>query len=328
MGRGIPLTGPLSAVSPPNVWATDLDNTYENGSNYSLISPVIDLTDVSDATLAFNHWYEIESGYDFGYVEATKDGGTTWTELGKFSHSTNGKQWTPVFYGLDALTGSEVQFRFRLTSDNSVVRTGWFIDDFRVLGVAPETVTEDEAVVLANDKPKPNYDNPWYKITRTDKAEFNKTKQQEPAVVDQPGSGSVQPQSLPASATVTVLETGRSVKTDSSTRQVQLHTCCRRVYVKSRGIRLYPQTKTVTITDGAGAKANFNLETIPYGQIKGVVKDERTGQPLADASVLVVEDAKVAEVRTGADGSFTLQVLEGSYTLSVRARDYYSKRLQ
>lgn len=324
--RGIPKTGPMSAVSPPNVWATDLDNTYENGSNYSLISPVIDLTDVSEATLTFNHWYEIEGGYDFGYVEATKDGGTTWTELGKFSHNTNGKQWTPVFYGLNALTGNEVQFRFRLTSDNSVVRTGWFIDDFRVLGVTAETETEDNAVVLTGDKPKPSYDNPWYKITRTDKAEFNKIKPQEPAA-EKPGTSSVQPQSLPASATVTVLETGRSVKTDSSTGKYSFTHIAGEYTLKAEAYGYYPQTKSVTISDGSGAKANFNLETIPYGQIKGVVKDERTGQPLADASVLVVEDAKVAEVRTGSDGSFTLQVLEGTYTLSVRAADYYSTKV-
>lgn len=322
--RGIPVTGPASAVSPPNVWATDLDNTYENGSNYSLVSPVIDLTDVSEGTLTFNHWYEIESGYDYGYVEVTKDGGATWSELGKFSHSTNGKQWAPVFYDLDALTGNEVQFRFRLTSDNSVVKTGWFIDDFRVLGVATETVTEDSAVVLNSDKPKPSYDNPWYKISRTDKAEFNKTKQQQPEV-EKPGTGSVNPQSLPASATVTVLETGRSVKTDSATGKYSFTHVAGDYTLKAEAYGYYPRTQQVTITDGSGAKANFNLEAIPHGQIEGVVTDERTGQPLADASVLVVEDAKVGEVRTGSDGSFVIQVLEGSYTLSIRAADYYSK---
>lgn len=322
--RGVPVVGPASAVSSPNVWATDLDSTYENGSNYSLVSPVVDLTQVDQATLTFNHWYEIESGYDYGYVEATKDGGNTWSELGKFSHSSNGKQWTPVFYDLAGLKGNEVQFRFRLTSDSSVVKQGWYIDDFRILGIATEAVTKDTAVVLNSDKPKPEYDSPWYKISSTDKAEFNKTKQEQPEI-QKPGTGSVTPQSLPASATVTVLETGRSVKTDPTTGKYSFTHVAGDYTLKAEAYGYYPQTKTVTITDGSGATANFNLETIPQGKIEGIVSDERTGKPIAGASVLVLEDAQVGAVRTGADGKFTLDVLEGSYTLSIIATDYYSK---
>ncbi|WP_408894886.1 S8 family serine peptidase [Paenibacillus taichungensis] len=322
--RGVPVVGPANAVSPPNVWATDLDSTYENGSNYSLVSPVVDLTQVDQATLTFNHWYEIESGYDYGYVEATKDGGNTWSELGKFSHSSNGKQWTPVFYDLAALKGNEVQFRFRLTSDSSVVKQGWYIDDFRILGIAAETVTEDTAIVLNSDKPKPEYDNAWYKVSSTDKAEFNKTKQEQPEI-QKPGAGSVTPQSLPASATVTVLETGRSVKTDPTTGKYSFTHVAGDYTLKAEAYGYYPQTKTVTITDGSGATANFNLETIPQGKIEGIVSDERTGKPIVGASILVLEDAQVGAVRTGADGKFTLDVLEGSYTLSIIATDYYSK---
>ncbi|MBM6383820.1 MAG: S8 family serine peptidase [Paenibacillus sp.] len=322
--RGVPVNGPASAVSPPNVWATDLDSTYENGSNYSLVSPVVDLTDTNDATLTFNHWYEIEGGYDFGYVEASSDGGSTWSELGKFSHNSNGKQWTPVFYDLSSLTGNEVQFRFRLTSDSSVVKTGWYIDDFRILSITPETVTQDSSVVLSSDKPKPEYDNSWYKVTRTDKAEFNQSKQQQPEA-EKPETGTVNPQSLPASATVTVIETGRSVKTDPSTGKYSFTHVAGDYTLKAEAYGYYPRTQAVTITDGSGAKANFNLEAIPHGTIEGIVTDERTGEPLADASVLVLEDAQIGEVRTGSDGSFVLDVLEGSYTVSVRAADYYSK---
>ncbi|MGR6543666.1 S8 family serine peptidase [Paenibacillus tundrae] len=324
--RGVPVNGPASAVSAPNVWATDLDSTYENGSNYALVSPVVDLTELPEATLTFNHWYEIEGGYDYGYVEATTDGGATWSELGKFSHNTIGKQWTPVFYDLHAFTGHEAQFRFRLTSDNSVVKQGWYIDDFRILGVATATVTDDHAVVLSGDKPKPVYDNPWYKVTRTDKYEFNKTKQEAPKQ-EQPQDGSVSPLSLPASATVTVLETGRSVKTDSATGRYSFTHVAGEYTLKAEAYGYYPRTERVTITDGGGAKANFNLEAIPHGEIQGVVTDERSGKPIAGATVLVLEDAKVGAIRTGTDGSFVLEVLEGTYTLSVVATDYYSKKV-
>ncbi|MGY5343324.1 S8 family serine peptidase [Paenibacillus glucanolyticus] len=325
--RGVPVSGPGHAFSVPNAWATDLDNTYESGSNYSLVSPVVDLTQVTEATLTFNHWYEIEGGYDYGYVEASSDGGNTWSELGKFSHNTNGKQWTPVFYDLDAWKGNEVQFRFRLTSDNSVVKTGWYIDDFRILGVAPGAVTKDTAEVLHSDKPKPAYDNPWYKISRTDKYEFNQSKQPQPEA-GKPGTGEVAPQSLPASATVTVLETGRSVKTDPATGKYSFSHVAGDYTLKAEAYGYYPRTEVVTITDGGSAKANFNLEAIPHGQIEGVVTDERTGEPVSGASIAVLEDPRVGDVRTGEDGRFTLDVLEGTYTLSILAADYYGETVE
>lgn len=324
--RGVPISGPGSAVSPPNVWATDLDSNYENGSNYSLVSPLIDLRQVSQAALTFNHWYEIEGGYDFGYVEATKDGGSTWTELGRFSHSTNGRQWTPVFYNLDLLIGHEVQFRFRLTSDNSVVKTGWYIDDFKILAVEPETVTQSTVLELNRDKPKSIYENSWYKVTSTDKYEFNKSQSQEqqPAVK----TGEILPQSLPANATVTVLETGRSVKTDPSTGRYSFTHVAGDYTLKAEAYGYYPQTQSITIVDGSSARANFNLEAIPQGRIQGVVTDERSGEPVADASVLLVEDPAVSPLRTDENGSFTLEALEGSYTLSVKAADYYSTTVE
>ncbi|OMP68831.1 serine protease, partial [Agrobacterium tumefaciens] len=277
--------------------------------------------------MTFNHWYEIEGGYDYGYVEASSNGGSTWSELGKFSHNSNGKQWTPVFYDLDAWKGNEVQFRFRLTSDNSVVKTGWYIDDFRIIGVAPRTVTEDTAVEPQSDKPKPVYDSPWYKISRTDKYEFNQRSQQQTEAV-KPGTGEVTPQSLPASATVTVLETGRSVRTDPATGKYSFSHVAGDYTLKAEAYGYYPRTEAVTITDGGSAKANFNLQAIPQGQVKGIVTDERTGEPISGAAVVVLEDARVGDVRTGEDGSFTLDVLEGAYTLSITAADYYGQTVE
>ncbi|MEC0211577.1 S8 family serine peptidase [Paenibacillus ehimensis] len=314
--RGVPAApGPAEAVSKPNVWGTDLDGTYENGADASLVSPSINLTNVTNATLAFQHWFEIESGYDYGYVEISTNGGDTWSELGKFSHNTSGKQWSPVYYNLDKYTGKEVQIRFRLKSDNTVSKAGWYIDNFQVLNVTTAVETENTAPELNLQKPKPVYDNPLYKISRTEKSEFK------PVV----NNDSVGTESLPASATVTVLETGRSVKTDASTGRYSLTHVAGNFTLKAEAYGYYPRTQSVTITDGTDVKANFNLEAIPHGQINGTVTDERTGQPVAGAVVVLLEDARVAPVTTNVYGAFNLDVMEGSYTLSVTAKDYYGK---
>lgn len=40
--------------------------------------------------------------------------------------------------------------------------------------------------------------------------------------------------------------------------------------------------------------------------------------------MLVLEDARIAPVETNEAGEFTLDVLEGTYTLSISAENYYS----
>lgn len=322
--RGVPKApGPSNAVSGTNVWGTDLDGTYEGGANYSLVSPVINLTGANNVTLAFDQWFEIEGGYDYGYVELTSDGGTTWTELGKFSHNTNGKQWSPVYYNLDAYAGKQVQVRFRLTSDNSVAKAGWYIDNVQVLSAsAPQqAVTKNIITEMDVKKSKPADLGPAFKLTQTSKSEFNEA-------VDTAGkTGDVGISSLPASATVTVLETGRSVKTDPATGRYSLNHAAGSFTLKAEAYGYYPQTLPVTISDKVNTKANFNLQAIPKGQIVGTITDERSGEPIAGATVTVLEDATIAPKQSGADGSFTLEVLEGTYTLSVAAKDYYGKTL-
>ncbi|MEC0135365.1 S8 family serine peptidase [Paenibacillus macerans] len=319
--RGTPSApGPSSAVSPPNVWGTDLDDTYANGADYSLVSPAIDLSGVDNATLAFDHWFEIESNYDFGYVEASSDGGATWAQLGRFSHSTNGKQWSPVYYSLDEYAGGAAKIRFRLKTDNSVAKAGWYIDNVQVLSVnTPATKAAQDVVdEITPQKSKADKPGPAYKLIRTTKSEYNA------AVGKAQGSGEVGVSSLPASATVTVVETGRSVKTDPATGKYSLTHVAGNYTLKAEAYGYYPQTLPVSIEDQKNAKANFNLQAIPKGQIAGTISDERSGEPIADATVIVLEDAAIAPLRTGEDGGFSLEVLEGTYTLSVSARDYYS----
>ncbi|MGP0584165.1 S8 family serine peptidase [Paenibacillus timonensis] len=318
--RGTPAEpGPASAVSTPNVWGTDLDNNYENGASASLVSPTIDLSAVNNATLLFDQWFEIETNYDNGYVEISSDGGNTWNELGKFSHSTNGKQWSPVYYNLDAYAGEQVKVRFRLTTDGSVVKAGWYIDNVQVLSAnTPESLVTKNVLGEAGTKTdKAVKSGPAFKLTRTSKTEYEQlVKSAKPA-------GDIGISSLPASATVTVLETGRSVKTDPATGRYSLNHVAGDYTLKAEAYGYYPQTANVTVADQTNAKVNFNLQPIPKGTLGGTITDERTGEPISGAMVMVLEDATISPQTTGADGSFSLEVLEGTYTLSVRAADYY-----
>jgi hypothetical protein len=66
---------------------------------------------------------------------------------------------------------------------------------------------------------------------------------------------------------------------------------------------------------------------LPSQQIAGVVLDEDTGQPLADASVVAVPLAGAGGVSTttGPDGRFTLDVEAGDYRVTAEAEGYASE---
>ncbi|ALC92881.1 serine protease [Bacillus sp. FJAT-18017] len=315
--RGTPSgTGAPVPPSAPNVWGTDLDGNYESRSNFSLVSPVIDLTQVTNATLAFAHWYELETNYDKGFVEITKDGGTTWTQLGLFSHSTNGKNWSTVTYDIGAYAGHEVQVRYRVTSDGSVVKLGWYIDNFAVLAAASPQGSAKADDIQETEKPKAVYSEPAVKLSRTEKDAMPNTKQTQ---------GGVGLQSLPANATVTVLETGRSTRTDASNGNFSMIHVAGDFTLRAEAYGFYPQTRAITIVDGSDTSANFTLEPIPHGTVTGVVTDERSHAPIAGATVMVLEDARITPVTTDENGAFSLEVLEGTYTLAVSADQYYNK---
>ncbi len=83
----------------------------------------------TSAELRFYHWYDLESGHDYAYVEVMPSGASTWTTLRTFTGSS-GEVWTQEIIDLSAYRGTTVNVRFRLTRDASYEGQGWFLDDF------------------------------------------------------------------------------------------------------------------------------------------------------------------------------------------------------
>ncbi len=112
---------------------TDSPNgQYPNNANYyAMLATPIDLSDAYFARLHFWQRYEFESGFDYGYVQAATDPNGEWTNLA----SVNGSQstWEEVFVNLSPFVGSTtVYIRFLITSDGSITRDGWYIDDLTI----------------------------------------------------------------------------------------------------------------------------------------------------------------------------------------------------
>ena len=135
---GFPTSGPNSGHNSSNCAATDLHDDYSNSSDYWLISPEITLGTATEIKLYFWEWFELESGYDYGRVKISTDGGTSWTQL----TSSNGtSDWRETEVDLTVYQNETVFIAFNFTSDSSVIRLGWYIDDIRIETQEPEPLT-------------------------------------------------------------------------------------------------------------------------------------------------------------------------------------------
>jgi immune inhibitor A len=103
----------------------------------------VDLAHLSEATLSYWLWYDIEEGWDYAYVEASVDGGVHWTTLAG-SHTTDkdpvGQNYGRAYTGesggwirdqvdLTPYAGRQVLLRFEYVTDDAVNNPGVALDD-------------------------------------------------------------------------------------------------------------------------------------------------------------------------------------------------------
>lgn len=129
-------------------------------------------------------------------------------------------------------------------------------------------------------------------------------------------------------AQVGVLESGRSVNTNPDDGSYSLMHAAGEFTVKAEAYGFQSDEQSVTIEKDGAAEANFTLDEVDQYTVSGTITDETSGDPIAGATVLLVEDANIMPVETDGDGNYSLTAYEGMYTLKVLARDYHGKEVE
>lgn len=126
------------------------------------LTRAVDLTGVDAATLSFWTWYEIEEGWDYGYVMVSTDDGRTWDLLKTESTATDNPHgnsfgeaytgnsgggssavWVQETADLTPYTSQEILLRFSAITDGAVTEAGFVVDDIAI----PEIDYFDDAEV-------------------------------------------------------------------------------------------------------------------------------------------------------------------------------------
>jgi immune inhibitor A len=119
----IPLSGKDGAVEWYSTMGNDLDVSLTTKNA---------VTVPSGADLTYRTWYEIENGYDHGFVEVSDDGGATWDTLVDYS-DVDTEDWAVTqTVDLSAYEGKSVLVRFEYFTDGGVAPRGWEVADIRL----------------------------------------------------------------------------------------------------------------------------------------------------------------------------------------------------
>lgn len=112
----------------------------------SSITRQVDLSEVNAATLRFYTWYDIEEGFDYGYVAVSTDSGRTWETLpgtsttsedpneANYGHGYTGKSgaWLEERVDLTPFAGQRILLRFWYITDPGLTQPGWLLDEIAI----------------------------------------------------------------------------------------------------------------------------------------------------------------------------------------------------
>ena len=132
----------------------------------------VDLSGAATAAIDMQARFEIEADFDYLYVQASSDGGATWTSLDgtvdgepfvldgsgtPAISGSSGGDWVPVNVPLDAYAGAPASVRLLYRTDGGVAPDGFFADDITISADGAPVVTsgaetDDEGWTLAGFK--------------------------------------------------------------------------------------------------------------------------------------------------------------------------------
>lgn len=156
--EGIKINLPDQEITIPNpldtgqAWWSDLGDLMEN-----TVTHEFNLAETTAPVFSFASYWSIEVDWDYGYVEVSNDGGSTWTILQDIDDiftdtdpNGNNQGWGltgegtgTLRFDLSSFAGESVLIRLRYSTDMAVQLDGWWADDFSLDDGATNLFSDD-----------------------------------------------------------------------------------------------------------------------------------------------------------------------------------------
>lgn len=170
----------------PMAWTSDGAALFSGGGdlvdNFMITSA--DLSGVTGATLTFDTLFDIEYAWDYGFVQVSTDGGSSWTSLSNGDTCTDldpnahpkvaanvpgftgvsgfgcndpyagaypTATWMSTSFDLSAYDGQQILVAFRYVTDWAYNEAGWYVDNVNIAGVFSSDGSSTAGFVSLNE---------------------------------------------------------------------------------------------------------------------------------------------------------------------------------
>ncbi len=133
---GAAVTWPFECGERSNCWGTNHVGNYNDDADEAIVSPIIDLSGIEPGTSLTARWLQAWETESNAWDQATAEvrfNQPRWAVMWENDNTWEEVEWTEMSYDLSAAAGSsDVQFRFRLVTDDWVNGAGYYVDALRI----------------------------------------------------------------------------------------------------------------------------------------------------------------------------------------------------
>jgi bacillopeptidase F len=305
------MTPVVKAASGTNVYATSVPDwrdsidyfwSYHNNEESMLTMPPIQVKKGETVFLNFKQTFGFPAfvGWnDYGQVLVSEDM-KNW-HVAKTNEGHLETKWEAVSVDLSSFSGKTVYVTYRFHSDSTETNLGWYIDDVAVEAKPSGDVYQPSQTTTALEP-------------SGEAARLQGTHEKEVLV--------------PLSAQVQIVENERLLATDPTDGSFHMKLPADEYHLLAEAYGFKQKIQTVRVTKDSSTNVAIQLTPLDKGVVKGTVKNSKSQKTIKGATVKLIEDAAIAPVKTGANGKYSLNPYEGTYTLEVSAPYFHTYRKQ
>lgn len=327
----------------PNVFMTGLNKNVSGDKTYELVSPVIDLSKLKKANLYYQNWYNFSSDTSDTYEIWFKNSDNAWENVFSLNQNMdntniNGHKRSRYSWVIDGISidpkylSANFQVKFKLTTAKYSSDPGWYIDDVSIFDTSDITESAVSSVTEETNSEDLTYGLNEDKFISEDKADEDKLLTPPDlsnekftllgTTLYEAGETAPTTSTIPASATVKILETNTYVKSETGSGKFVIKHPAGTYTAVAYNENYKSKPFKITLKEGERLEQDIIMSSLETFGLSFDIKDKNGNSVQSDVKIYEKGSNVPKYISTSKSTVILSNIPEGEYKIIVLAAGY------